>query len=294
MRVTDIQRFCMHDGPGIRTVVFLKGCPLRCAWCHNPETQSSYQEILFYPEKCIGCGACEAVCPVGAHQLQDGGHRYDRARCMVCTRCAEICCSKALEPAMKQMTANEIFEEVEKDRAFYGGQGGLTISGGEPMIQASEVMELLRICKNHGISTAIETCGYFDPAILPQMISLTDSFLWDFKDGNEERHKKYTGVSNAKIKSNLLLADSLGAATILRCIMVQKVNMQEDHYDAIAELWHQLKHCRYVELIPYHAYGGSKMIPLGKEGNGHPEWIPTGQMMQEAGTFLLSRGVRLK
>lgn len=294
MKVTEIQRFCMHDGPGIRSTVFFKGCPLRCAWCHNPETQSSRQEILFYQKRCIGCGACEAVCPSKAHKLSGNVHCFDRSLCTGCLRCTTVCCAKALEPSLKNMTAKEILTVVEKDRAFYGQDGGMTLSGGEPMMQPTEALDLLYQCKRRGIGTAIETSGYFNPNLLPDFIPLTDCFLWDFKDSNEERHKQYTGVSNMRIKNNLLLADSLGATTVLRCIMIHNVNMQEEHYRAISELWHQLKHCRYVECIPYHMYGGSKMLLLGKEDNGKRDWCPTQAMLEEAKSFLINQQVRVK
>ena len=294
MKVTEIQRFCMHDGPGIRTVVFVKGCPLRCLWCHNPETQSASQEILFYQNKCIGCGGCAAVCKNGAHCITDHIHTFDRSLCTGCMRCTQVCCSKALTPSFTDMSSDEIVAEIAKDRAFYGETGGITLSGGEPFMQPGETLELLQKCKDHGIGTAVETCGYFHTALIPQLVSRTDCLLWDFKDGNDERHKKYTGVSNAKIKSNLLLADSLGAETVMRCIMVKGINMEEEHYTAIADLWHQLQHCRYVELMPYHAYGGSKMIVLGKKDNGNPKWIPADSDMEQAKQFLQKLNVKIK
>ena len=293
MKVTDIQRFCMHDGPGIRTVVFLKGCPLRCLWCHNPETQSASREILFYPQKCIGCGACAAVCKNGAHRITDHIHSFDRDLCIGCMKCAEVCCSKALIPAFTEMTADEIIAEVEKDRVFYGNNGGITLSGGEPLMQPHEALELLQKCKDRGINTAVETCGYFDSSFIPDLVSYTDCFLWDFKDGNDERHREYTGVSNEKIISNLLFADSLGAKTVMRCIMVKGVNMNEEHYNAIADLWHRLKNGRNVELIPYHAYGGSKMTALGKKDNGNPDWIPAESDIQQAKHFLEKLDVKI-
>ena len=294
MNVTEIQRFCMHDGPGIRTVVFLKGCPLRCAWCHNPETQFAKREILFYPKKCIGCSACAYVCPNGAHNITDTEHIFNRKLCTGCEKCIEACCSKALAASSEIMTTDEVFAEIEKDRAFYGENGGVTLSGGEPFMQAQEAVELLKMCKNHGIGTAVETCGYFEASILEEAVPLVDCFLWDFKDGNDKRHKKYTGVSNDKIKRNILLADSLGANIVLRCIMVKGVNIKEDHFNAIAELWHRLKHCKYVELIPYHAYGGSKMTALGKKDNGNNAWIPDKNDIEYARGFLERLNVKVK
>ena len=294
MKVTEIQRFCMHDGPGIRTTVFLKGCPLHCQWCHNPETQSDKQELLFTPQKCIGCGACAAVCKNSAHQITDGKHILNRSRCKNCMKCTESCCSQALLPSFSEMTVDEIFAVVNQDRAFYGDCGGITLSGGEPLMQPEETFALLRICKQNGIKTAVETCGYFDSSLIPELVSLTDCFLWDFKDGNNQRHQQYTGVSHNLIKNNILRADTIGAPIILRCIMIKNVNMQEDHYRAIAELWHQLKNGVYVELLPYHAYGGSKMTALGGNDNGNPAWIPAENDLEKAKLSLESHGVKMK
>lgn len=294
MKVTEIQRFCMHDGPGIRTVVFLKGCPMRCAWCHNPETQSSNNEILFDHKKCISCGACSKACKNGAHQLTDYAHVFNRKLCSCCLKCVNVCCSKALIPSFTEKTTDEILDEVKKDMAFYGTNGGITLSGGEPLIQPHEAIDLLKKCKKSNIGTAIETSGCFDSSFIPDLISYTDCFLWDFKDGNDERHKKYTGVSNVISKKNLLLADSLGAKTVLRCIMIKDVNMDEEHYTSIADLWHRLNGCQYVELIPYHAYGGSKMLQLGKKDNGNHNWIPSNDDLEKAKTFLKNNGVFLK
>lgn len=274
MKVTEIQRFCMHDGPGVRTVVFLAGCPLRCKWCHNPETQFQAADILFYPSKCIGCGACVSVCKSLAHRLTDSNHIFDRTVCNGCMKCTGVCCAKALVPSHTEMTADEIIAEAIKDRAFYGENGGITLSGGEPLMQAKETLELLNKCKAHSIKTAVETCGYFDSAFIADLVHVVDCFLWDFKDGNNERHIKNTGVSNKESVDNLLLADSLGAESVMRCIMIKSVNMCDDHFNAISALWHKLKHCRYVELIPYHAYGGSKMTALGKADIGRTDWIP--------------------
>lgn len=293
MKVTEIQRFCMHDGPGVRTVVFLKGCPLRCRWCHNPETQLLGQQILFYDRKCIGCGGC-AVCPKGAHRFESENHLFDREKCTGCGICAENCCCGALEPAMKEMTVDEILAAVEKDRAFYGKDGGITLSGGEPLIQAEEVLDLLRVCRERGIGTVIETCGYFDGRILEELVPLTDLFLWDIKDTDDERHREYTGVSGQLIRENLLQADVLGAETVMRCIMVRGVNIEETHLRTVAELWHRLKRCRYVELLPYHAYAGSKMVPLGLPDNGRTDWILDEEELIRAKELLQELGAAVK
>lgn len=288
MLVANIQRFSMHDGPGIRTTVFLKGCPLTCAWCHNPETQSRKAELLFYANKCIGCGNCN-VCSQDMHRFSPS-HAIHRELCTGCGKCAEECPTGALELAGKAYFVQELVAILEKDRAFYGASGGVTLSGGEPFAQ-DEALSLLKLCKERGLHTVVETCGYVSAEILRQAVPLTDLFMWDIKDTDIQRHIEYTGVSNERILQNLKLADSMGAKTRIRCILVNGVNTTETHYHGIAELYHGLNNCEGVEFLPYHSFGGTKYAALGKTGGGSDGWIPSKEQISHAKTELQQRGI---
>lgn len=288
--VTEIQRFCMHDGPGVRTVVFFKGCPLRCDWCHNPETQRATPETLFYASKCIFCGACVSACPKGAHTIHPE-RIFDRSACTACGHCSTVCCTDALIPAAREMTVEEILAAVLRDKSFYGEAGGITVSGGEPMTHPDGVIALLAACREAGITTCAETCGEFPAHHLPALCAVTDLFLWDVKDTDPTRHKLHTGVDNARILQNLREADRLGAKTRLRCILVKGVNTVESHYQGLVDLYRSLSHCEGVEFIPYHAYGGSKMLPLGQPDNGRVEWIPDETIVEAAKAYLRESGI---
>ena len=263
MLVTSVQRFCMHDGPGIRTVIFTKGCTLRCRWCHNPETQSKRREILFYETKCVGCGGCAAVCEKQAQRFEVR-HTIDRGLCKACGSCAEVCPTGALEPAGRFYSTDELLEIVRRDRDFYGADGGGTLSGGEPMLH-DEATEFLSICADAGINTAVETCGQFDPAAIDKLAGVCDLLLFDVKDTDPERLRLNTGGNLDLILGNLRKADSLGIKSVMRCIIIGGVNDNEEHYLRLAGIFGGLKNCLYIELLPYHEYGCSKSLALGRE-----------------------------
>ena len=291
-RVARIQKFCTHDGPGIRTTVFFKGCPLRCAWCHNPETRSPRPGVMLSGKLCIGCMGCVEACLQGAHAFADA-HTIARHKCISCGKCADICPTGSLEMDSRLMSIEEIMQAVLGDRAFYGEDGGLTISGGEPMFQPEACLALLRAAKEAGITTAIETSGCFDSRHIPELAEVTDTFLWDFKDSVPERHRRYTGSDNALILANLRYLEEYAADVRLRCIMVEGVNMTDEHMHAIAEVFHSHKNVRDVELLPYHAYGASKAAQAGVEADAHREWIPAAERMEEMRSILEKLGVEL-
>jgi glycyl-radical enzyme activating protein len=273
--VTRIQRFSTHDGAGVRTVVFLKGCPLRCAWCHNPETQRMGREMMYAAAKCIGCRACEAICPRGAHRFPEGAHVYDRAACALCMACADACPTQALTPAAREMELEEIVAVALRDRAFYGEQGGLTLSGGEPAVQGEGAVELLAMAKAAGMTTAMETCGHFAPELVAPLARVTDEFLWDIKDTDPARHKRYVGADNALILRNLRQLDQYDVRIVLRCILVRGVNLTSAHARQVRALLDSLRHGVRIDLLPYHPFGSQKGEQLGCAGGGETEWIPS-------------------
>ena len=261
--VFNIQKFCINDGPGIRTTVFLKGCMLDCKWCHNPESKKSRPQLMLHAERCIGCGECASVCPHGLHSFEDGIHTIDRDSCSACGSCADVCVG-ALELCGYERTVDEIMAEVLKDSAFYKNSGGgMTLSGGEPFMQHEFALELLKSAKEHGLHTCIETCGYVDTKILEKFIPYVDIFLWDIKETDDERHKQYTGVSNAKILSNLSLLNEKGASVVLRCPLIPGYNLRDEHLYAIGELAESLGCVTRVDVEPYHPLGSSKSQALG-------------------------------
>ena len=263
-RIFNIQRFSTQDGPGIRTVVFLKGCPLRCAWCHNPESQRSGTDVFFRPAKCVGCGKCVEACPRGCHVFTNGLHLLDRSGCIYCAECAGVCLADALEACGGEKTAEEVLDTLVRDRLFYEESGGgITLSGGEPLLQYDFSAELLRLAKENGLHTAVETSGYTERD-LTEISRYTDLWLYDVKLLDEEAHRRYTGVSCGRILENLFFLDRTGANIILRCPVIPGVNLNAKHFDAVAELAGELKNVRQIHLEPYHPLGLSKSEQLSR------------------------------
>jgi pyruvate formate lyase activating enzyme len=263
--IFDIQRFSLHDGPGIRTNVFLKGCFLDCTWCHNPESKDPAPEIAYYPDKCALCGACAAVCPGKLHRLDRDGHTFTRPGCTRCGACASACVIGALALIGRTISAGEALGEVRKDEPFYRNSGGgMTISGGEPFYQSGFTLALLRLAKESGLHTCVETSGAAPFEILRAAAAATDLFLYDVKETDTERHRIFTGVPNADIIENLEKLDALGSRTVLRCPLIPGCNDREDHFREIGALASRLRNVTGIEIEPYHPLGISKAVSIGK------------------------------
>jgi len=263
--VFNIQRFSLFDGPGVRTVVFLKGCPLRCIWCHNPEGLSMERQIMYNADRCIGCGACVEVCEPGCHIIKDGFHIYDRSRCIGCGKCAEVCYSLALTAEGSYMTVDDVMDTVLRDADVYRDSGGgMTLSGGEPLMQGAFAIELMKAAKENGLHTCIETSGFGSAEVLTEIASYTDLFLLDYKVTGDEAHKKLCGVPQTPILHNLDLLDRLGASIVLRCPLIPDINGTAEHMEGIAKT--VLSHpgsIKEIHIEPYHRLGISKAAQLG-------------------------------
>ena len=262
--IFDIQRFSIHDGPGIRTTVFFKGCPLNCAWCHNPESIARAPQLSFMPDRCIGCGYCFKACPNNAHHMFGDMHDLDRGQCMACGKCARECYAGALELVGRQATANEVMEEVLRDLPFYQtSDGGLTLSGGEPTMQTDFALALLALAKKSSLHCAVETCGFCAWENLERMLPHVDLFLFAYKETDPKRHKHYTGVPLEPILENLFRLDRAGVNFRLRCPIIPGVNDREEHFQNIGKIAGSMSNLEGVEIMPYHPLGTSKIARFG-------------------------------
>jgi glycyl-radical enzyme activating protein len=255
----DIQRFGLHDGPGIRTVVFFKGCPLRCKWCHNPESQLRQPQIRFRAGACVLCGSCAPICEQGAHHISESGHQYDHERCTVCGRCAGECLFEALQITGKRWSVEEVMAEVRRDQNYYATSGGgMTLTGGEPLAQPEFCLELLVAARAEGIHTCVETSGYAPKRVIERILPLADLFLYDYKATGDEQHQALTGVPSQRILENLGFLVNQGARVWLRCPLVSGVNDTSEHLRGIAALSRQFPQIEQIELMPYHNIGSGK------------------------------------
>jgi len=290
-RVLDITRMSVHDGPGIRTTVFLKGCPLSCLWCHNPESISPEPEIGLLGNKCIGCGKCAEVCPAGAHTFRDGAHLLDHERCTVCGKCVEACLPGALEYYGRQMSAEEVSAAVLEDKTFYlKSGGGCTLSGGEPLWQADFCAELLKLLREEGVHCAIDTSGAVSWDCFETVLGCTDLFLYDVKHTDETVHREHTGSTNGQILDNLARLSECGVPIEIRIPTIPGFNADESSMSAMGKLLGGLPNTVGVRLLPYHV-ARSKYERVGRPDTMPDVEAPDAGMMGRAADALRRAGV---
>ena len=261
--VFNVMHYALHDGPGIRTVVFFKGCPLACRWCHNPESQGSHPELMITAERCTGCGDCLTACPTGAAVLVDGVPGATEV-CTACGQCVDACLVGARTIAGRIMTVAEVMSELMRDRVFFEESGGgVTFSGGEPFMQSAFLKSLLEACREQGISTAVETCGMTDQGELLGMADKVDLFLYDVKLMDTARHGGATGVGNETILANRAALVSAHAHVIIRFPVIPGVNDDSENVSLMVAMMNRLG-LRGIDLLPYHRIGTDKYRRLGR------------------------------
>ena len=293
--VTNIQRFSVHDGPGIRTTVFMKGCNLHCFWCHNPEDINRKPEIQFFAERCIFCGACADVCAHGAHILSGGAHLLLRERCVACGACVEACFARGLVLAGRTLTVEEAVGEIVQDCAFYASSGGgLTLSGGEPLLQLEFARAILKSCREKGIHTAIETAANFPWSRIASILPYVDLVMMDIKHMDSQRHRACTGVSNRRVLENATRLGGQPQPLIVRTPIIPGVNDSEAEIAAIAGFTATLPNLLYYELLPYHPMAESKYRSLGLSYQGSELTPPSAARMAALASAAAAKGVAVR
>ncbi len=262
--IFDIQRMSLHDGPGLRTSVFLKGCPLHCIWCHNPESHALRPQVFYKPDKCLKCGACGEICAL--HTVNAQEHLYARDECRACMKCVQACPAGALEQSGRELSVDETMAVLLRDRPFYEASGGgVTLSGGEVFAQFDFALALARRCKENGLHVAVETSGFAKTGQVEALAAYTDLFLYDIKETDPERHRAFTGVDNVLILQNLHRLNDMGKTVTLRCPIIPGCNDRMEHLRAVAELANSLPCVRQINVIPYHTLGNTKYDWLSRE-----------------------------
>lgn len=287
----DTKRFAVHDGPGIRTAFFTKGCPLKCIWCHNPESTSGAPQTGYYADLCQHCGSCAQVCPQGAQKLGAEGHVFTSSLCSACGKCEDECPGNALKLYGRKVTVDEALSLALEDRAFYDESGGgVTISGGEPLVQKEFTLALFRALKAEGIHTALDTCAFVPRQALEEVLDVTDMFLVDFKHADSGMHKKLTGQPNELIKSNLEFLSSQGKRIEIRIPFVPGCNDSDENMEATGAFLGKLK-IEAVKLLPYHALARNKYKALQMSDTMPDAHSPTEEELGHAAEILQKYGL---
>ncbi len=293
--VFDIKKFSIHDGPGIRTTIFLKGCPLSCLWCHTPESQSPHHEIQYFEYRCILCEDCASVCPNNAISFADDIRTWDADICQFCGKCAEVCPTEAIQLVGEEATLAEIMQEIEKDVIYYDQSGGgVTFSGGEPLQQVDFLCDLLKKAKAHEIHTAVDTSGLAPWSSLEKILPYTDLFLYDLKIIDDEAHKKFTGVSNRVILQNLRQLASTQAKIRVRIPIIPQINDNEENLNAIIVFLANLAQIREVDLLPYHNIATDKYHRMAHDYALRNVKTPSDERMKELAEIFEKEGFSVK
>ncbi len=291
-RISNIQGYSIHDGRGIRTVVFLMGCPLRCKWCANPENLKDEEQIGFIRRLCTGCGRCFQTCKIGAIIPGEDVYRIDLSKCSRCFDCVETCFYDALVRYGQEMTSDEVFDKVRRDKMFYDSSGGgVTVSGGEPLIHIDFVRELFKKCKEAGISTCAETCGMVPVQSIETIAPYTDEFYYDIKSIDNETHRKYTGADNTQILANARRLAEMGANVLFRQPFIPGVNTQDEQIAATSGFIKSLPGNYKLQLMPYHRMGVSKYEALDMPYTMEEIGIMPGEELEAARQKFIQAGI---
>ena len=287
--VFDIQKFCVNDGPGIRTVVFLKGCPLKCKWCHNPESNLRVRQLYCDWKKCVKCGKCVQECKNNVHSIVQGEHKIQFQNCKLCGACVSACPAEAMGIYGKEMQVQEVLAEVEKDRAYYeNSDGGVTISGGEPMYQFEYAYELAKTFHEAGLHVCMETSGYAVTERYEKIMPYIDLFLLDYKATGTELHRELTGVDNELILKNMAFLIEHGKKVRLRCPIIPGYNLSEAHLNAIAKI--STEGVVSVDIIPYHDMGIGKAKSIGSEMYVSNVKVPAQDAVDHWISYIMEKG----